>query len=532
VIAKLTLLFLLASPTVDAASTKRLLENMEQIAAPMDAAHPLDRKKGARQLDSYRSAFQKKGLIGARALALYIIEKKRPLRVRVHAASFLATIGEPETFNALRRVAMDSSENAGLRSTAVLALGSLRIPAGTRRGLFEKLLDPGNPKTVQREALGQLAPLGTRDVSSVLKTAKTFGYAPTGVALIAASHAASAIAKSPLPEAEPALYNLLRHQKRNSQLRPKILTVLSARGPRGQLSRRNLETLTGFLFEPDSSLAAQTARFLGRTKDPRAVEALTRVFRTGRTPELLAETADALAAIGAPEGGRALLRMRSNLSKDSRFSREKDAGRYGARIEKAASIFDPKISATRQKSPGPVETLPFRYEGWPGEGRPVLLWTGKGNALALKKKPRREASDAAPLPILPGTPIGFDESLVIMRTPGLARATKSIRLGARRLGKTEAVTRRDTRTPKPTEDLDFKEGSLIEVLAYHAGGDCFIRLPSDSRVYETKCPENTGNFDVLEHPRTDWWLKTSGAGGIAGWFLSDAPGLEFQSREF
>ncbi|PCI38284.1 MAG: hypothetical protein COB53_05025 [Elusimicrobia bacterium] len=531
-IADLILLLLLAVPSVSAASAKRLLERMERIESRMETAHPSDRKSASKKLNAFRSKFQDKGLIGARALALYIVETRRPLRVRLHAAAFLGTIGEPETYGALAHVAKNQEDDPGLRSTAILALASLRIPTASRRDVFEGLISADHPEMVRREALGQLANVGARSIASVLAAAKSYGSNPKRLEFIAASHAAIALGKSNRAAAGPALYTLLRYQKRGSPLKAKIITALSARGTKNDLSRRDLETLTALLFQPDQSLAAQVARFLGRTKDRRATGPLAQVFRTATSTALLAEAADALASIGSEKGGQALLAMRAKIPSDPRFAENPDAGSHALRIERAAAVFDRKTPLPREKLSGPVTVLPFRYEGWPGEGRPVLAWTGDGNALALKTEPRRNAQETHPLKVKTGQSVSFDASLVVMRSPGLARATQKTILQGRRLGKLEHLTKRDYFTAKPKEKISFQQGALIEVLAYRAEGFCFVRIPADGRVFESKCPENTGFFETLEEPRTDWWFKASGPQGVSGWFLSDAPGLEFRSREF
>jgi len=527
-------LLLLTVPVLTRAaeSTRTLLERMERTASRMEGAHPLDRRFAFKELEGFRGAFKDRGVLGVRALAHYLELKDRPLSVRLHAAGFLGSIGDAEGYPALRRTALDSDEDPGLRSTAVLALGSIRVPPRTVRAVFESLLQDSIPPLVEREALGQLAKIGTRSVGATLSAAKRYAASEDSLSRIAAKHATTALEKSPLPEATLALFDLLRHLRGDSPLRGSVLTALSGRNPQGPFSRRDRETLEEILFEPHLTRALQAARLLGRTRDSRAVEALSRLLRTSPSTQLLAEACDALAAIGDPRGREALARLRDGLSNDSRFRMDPKAGEHAARIEAAAAVFDAQATPPPATPPGPAAVVLFRYEGWPGEGRPVTVWAGPGDALALKREPSRAAQDVEPLKVTPGTEVDFTHSLVITRESGLARVSRKAAVSGSSYGKTEIIDAPAYRTPKPTEEFPLKEGDLLEILAYRAEGSCFIRVPMSGRVIESACPENTDFLKILEQPKTDWWLRASGPGGVFGWFLSDAPGLEFRSRRF
>lgn len=526
------ILFAFPAPARAAVSTRTLLERMERTAERMDGAHPLQRRAAAKELDAYRAAFVERGVVGTRALAHYLASKERPLTVRVHAASFLGSIASPEGFPALRAAALDETEDPGLRSTAVLSLGALRVPPRTVRPVFESLLAESTPGIVRREALGQLARVGARSIGVVLDAAKRFGPSPEGLAAIAAGHAVAAVEKAPVPEARDALFRLLRLQRRDSPLRAEILTALSRRKDASRLPRRDRETLEELLFQPDESLALQAARLLGRARDPRAIEALARALRTRDSTLLLAEIADALAAIGDPRGRDALARLRAELPDDPRFANDPRAGERAARIEAAAAVFESTPAARAAETAGRAAALAFSYEGWPGEGRPVVVWTGPGDALALKREPARDAPDAAPLKIAAETEIAFTDSVVITREPGLARTSAATTLRGDDYGRTERVGQAAARSPKPVAEISLAEGDPLELLSYRAEGLCFVRLPANARVLEAACPENSENFKILDEPKVDWWLRAVGPGGVSGWFLSDAPGLEFRSRRF
>jgi len=501
------------------------------------ASHPLEVRGLEDELRGFKDDFLKLGLRAVPLLGWYAGRPERPLKLRIYAAVFLGAIGDPAAYHPLRVIASDPEEEPGLRSAALQSAGSLRrvVPVD-RRSLLDGLLRGGSPEPVLREALSQLAEVGTDDVPGAFRAAKRFGPRPRGVELFSAEHAVGALGRSLRPGADAALFRLLRYFKAGSPVRVRVLRELSRRrraafGEGGYssghpLERRELDSLGKVLTREEGPAAVLAARLLGAARDKRADRHLRRSLRASQDPAVLAEAAVALASFGAPESIDAVRALSRGLLSDPRFAAREgrpDPRAFAVRIERAAASLErpePLIPPLRDGG--------FRYEGWPGEGVPRLLWTGKREALVLLPEPR--AAAGTPGVLRPGL-MELSGSEVVMLSPGRAlfREDRAV-LDWRWFGKTGRVTRTEYDGPAERRSVELRRGEGIDILAYRAAGSCFLRVDED--VYEAECPQNDpGRFDLVEQPRAEWWVKTRGK-TVEGWFLAEQEGIDFLPRQF
>lgn len=572
------LLLAAASPAVRGApagpsrTARELLKDMERLTREASAMHPVDARGTDRELKAAAEDLRAKGRKAVPLLMWYLGAKDRPLRVRTYAAAVLGMIKDPIALRALKDRVTDAEDDAGLRSAALQSVASLGIAPHILRPILDDAAGPRMPEPVLREAYAQLAWIGTADIPRAEKAAKRHGPRPEGARRGTVAHAVEALGRSPSPDAHAALFRLLRYYKKRSPAREAVVSSLTRRylGPDARkrpkkMRRREIDALSGLVFEEPRRTAIGAARLLGALGDRRAVGALSRALRRSEDPAVVAEAAAALAAIGDPRGGEALARLHEGLIRDRRFRPEPgrdDPGRHALRIQEAMELFRGRVPEAPPEelakapsvpddpppprrpaphaAPAPPKEPPsappveppagaekgFRFEGWPGSGRPKLAWSG--GVLPLRESPSRKARIVASARPKPGEPLVFDETLVITLAPGRVRARRDAEIDARLLGPVTSVARRVYKGPAVRRMLRFRDGDTLETLAYLAAGECFVRR--EGTVYLAPCPQDDrASFGVLEELKSEWWLRTT-IKRRSGWFHSEQEGLEFLPR--
>lgn len=563
------------APRAKTRPVKSILAAMERAQRDQRGVHPLEARALEGEIRSLSRELRRHGSGAVRPLSAYLRDKKRPLKIRLYAAAALGLIGDLRAMPTLRARARDAEEDPGLRSGALQSLGTVGLPAAELRPLLEEAAREGNPEPLRREAFAQLAWIGTRDLGLAEKAAKRFGAAPSGPKGASAMHAVASLGRSRLLGADEKLFKLVRYFRAKSAIRSKALGALTRRlmldAPRDERLRRTLtrgeiETLAKIPFEEEGPAALQAARLLGWIGDKRATPRLARLLKAARDPELLAEAAQALSAIGDPKGKRAVLALAGGLVRDQRFRPAEgrpDPRQYALRIQRAADAIAPPTAAapivaalpasppskrpgrrslppptpvrvpppTPGPAPKPIEPETFRFEGWPGSGRPVPAFNGRVKRIKLRAEPDRRSRIVAKVSWKKDERIAFDGSMVVTRAPGRVRASRAAAFDGRVMGALKFLSRRKIQAPAVRRTLSLKAGDTLEVLAYRGKGRCFVRHSGE--VLEAPCPQNDReNFSVLEKFEVDWWLHVSRLDGAAGWFHSEEPGVDFLSREF
>lgn len=546
------LLLACALPAAAAGASRRspqeIVRSMELLCAEQKRLVPVDAAVLDSKLRAHGEELRALGLAAVPLLAWHVRAKERPLKARVYSAAVLGMIREPEAFPALKAALEDDSEDPGLRSACLQSIGSLGLEPGVLRPLLEKAVGPPFPDSVVRESLSQLAWLGSGDLRLLEKAARRHGPSPRGLEQGAAAHAVAAIGRSASSGADAALFRLLSYFKRSSPLRGKVVSALSqrhiaARGERPPdtgFTREQIDILCEMAAVGEGQSAWQAARFLGALGDKRASPALARALRTARDPAAVAEIAEALAAIGDPGTAEALRLLDEGLVRDPRFKPSEgrmDPKEHALRVQSAARSLQSAPLSARTSGPASqtsapfsiaASSIPFRYEGWPGAGRPKLSWNGTAEALPLRAAPAQRAPVKARLPLSAGDPLEFDDSVVITLKPGRVRARRDVGLEARALGEAAELPRKAYESPVALARLELREGETVELLSYREEGQCFLR--SSGKTYLGSCPQNDrADFTLLEEPIVEWWLHLSIV-GAAGWFSSEQQGLEFLPR--
>ncbi|MDE2292063.1 MAG: HEAT repeat domain-containing protein, partial [Elusimicrobia bacterium] len=167
-------------PTVREETPQQLVREMETLVEAARGLQEPEARELEERLKGYGPRFERLGTRAVPLLSWYVVQTGRPREVRLYAAAFLGLIGDPGAFRALRKEAESPSEDAGLRAAAVQALGSLRLQPSDLRPALDALLAPSVPAPVRREALVQLAGVGTADPVSVRAAARALGRAPEG----------------------------------------------------------------------------------------------------------------------------------------------------------------------------------------------------------------------------------------------------------------------------------------------------------------------------------------------------------------
>ncbi|MFA5138550.1 MAG: HEAT repeat domain-containing protein [Elusimicrobiota bacterium] len=513
------------------------LREMELICARQAKLHPADARPLEAKLEAYAVEFRSFGRKATPLLSWYIRNQERPLKMRLYAAAFLGMIADPAGLTSLKACVRDPEEDAGLRSAALLNIGSLGLSPHDLRPFLEEAAALKNPEPVIREAFSQLSDIGCSDVKLAAKAAKRHGSDPEGAEAATAAHAVLALSRCPSKDADPALLKLLRYFKKGSTLRGKVLSGLTWRwlaakpvdlGPKS-LSGEDIDDITDVVFQEKEVPALQACRLLGGLADKRATTGLVRALSRVQDPMVVAEAAQALASIGDPKAAEPLRRLHQGLASDPRFSAARiDPKPYALTIQRAAELFEAPAPEQAPAEPAPEKALAFRYEGWPGSGQPKPSWSGAVESLSLLESPRRGSKVSATFKPVPGTVLEFDESWVITVTPGRARAKRAVTLDARQLGPAAELPRSKYDGPAVRKDLVLKDGDRVEVLSYREEGQCFLRL--GPQVFLAPCPQDDPSaFDMLEEPDVEWWLHAK-LRAAQGWFESKNEGVEFLQR--
>ena len=506
-----------------AATAQDLVREMEILVRAESGLHPLAARDLDVRLDPYLARLKALGEKAVPLLSWYVSRADRPMKVRLRTAAALGLIGDPSALPALAAAAQDPKEDAGLRSAAVQALGSLRLRPHEKRALLDPLAAPGTPAPVLREALAQLAVVGTDRVAQTEAAARLFGSKPAGSAALAAQGAVDALAGSPDSAADAALVGLVRFFRRGTSPRARCLSALARRRAERRAfspTRAQMDVLLQALESERGPSALSAARLLGALGDRRAAAPLVRLLRSAPDAALAAEAAQALAVLGDTSAAGPVAALAAGLNKDDRFGEAKagpDARALAAAVESAAAaLAGPAAPAARAGTPEG-----FAYEGWPGSGVPHPL-AGE-RTLVLRTAPEQSASVSASRAGAKAAPLTMTGSLLRTVRSGWARARAACLLEARALGAGPRAARALVEGPSPLVTLSLAGGELLELLSSRAEGRCFVRR--EGRVYDAPCPQfDAERFEVVEEPTAQWWLELQAPGG-RGWASADDPAL-------
>lgn len=322
----------------------RVMARAETLVAEQKGKDARDIRDLDRRAENLSTELKPLGWKAVPALAAAAKDLKRPAKVRLLAASFLALTRDPAALPPLADILLDPEQTPFVRSLAAQSLPGLgATDAAAREPLCAVLAQPELPREVLREALIPLTSLGCPEPAAVTRIARAYGARPgekdQGVVVAALSvlgrsrGAASGQALldltawfPPLGASRAAAIGALyaRRAELGNWLAPEALPVIE-------------EALRSESGKPETMLMLiRVAVTLG----PETGTSLARLSRHP-DPEVLAEAAEALALFKRVEALPALESVVAGAMNDPRFSPKDgrpDPAVSLARLEKAIAV--------------------------------------------------------------------------------------------------------------------------------------------------------------------------------------------------
>jgi len=340
------LLLALALPahaeTPQAAVSRVMAKAQKLVAAEngKDAREIADRDHQAENLYKELKPF---GWKAASALGAAAQDLKRPAKVRLFAASFLALVRDPAAAPPLEDILLNAEQDPGVRAMAAQSLpGQGASDAVVRGALCRALAQPELPREVLSETLIPASRLGCPEPAALTRIARSFGARPgeKDIPLVAASIAA--LGRSRGADSGKALLALISYFPPLGAPRAAAIAALDSRRVEiaNWLAPEALPVVT-------EALRSETDRWdtmiplihLASALGPEAAPALSHLSRHP-DPEVLAEAAEALVPFKRVEAIPALESVVAGAMNDPRFSPKDgrpDPAVSLARIEKAVA---------------------------------------------------------------------------------------------------------------------------------------------------------------------------------------------------
>lgn len=498
-----------------------VLAEMDALARAEENGRTLEARAAERKLRGYGRELKLLGPQAVSALGAALRENGRPLKLRLYCAAILGLLGDPGGFVPLRDAALDTWTDPGLRSAGLQALAGLRVgEREKRRVLDQALADTNAPAQVWREALAQLADLGTDDPSGVARAAERDDFREQD-----GRNAVAAVAGSPVTGAGLRVFELLPRLAGLPAAEADALGFL-AQQPRLAVGPRESDVVFEILRRGHGRSAALAARVASRLSALEAADELKRALRS-RDPEVVAEAAEGLARLKDPKAASALQALAGQLESDRRFLARPgvDGPAYAARVFEASQMTlpsgvdrpwpKPKASAP---PPQAASALPvpqaeqrkaaFRLDGFPGEKRPLVRW--RGGTATLYERPDPDAPSKRVE--LDEGELEWDFSVVWTLEAGRATVRRPLELDVQDLG--PFTGRLEAKAGAPRK-VKLEPGTELQVLGVRAGGSCYVRRADE--LFDMECPQYyPGPYEVRGAPVTEWWVRVK-AGGTAGW---------------
>lgn len=340
------LLLALAAPLhagTPAAAVADVMARAEKLVAAQKGKDAREIAELDREAESLSARLKPLGWKAVPALASAVKDLKRPPKVRLLAASFLALTADPTALPPLEDVLLDGEQPPFVRSLAAQSLSGLGAPdAAVRKGLCAALAQKDLPDEVLASALIPLARLGCPEPGPLERVARAYGPRPGEKELILVRSAVAALGRSRGVESGKVLLGLVSYFPALGEPRAAAIMGLDARRAELALWLKPqalpvvVEALRSESERPDTMIPlVRFAAALG----PEARDSLVRLARHPDA-EVLAEAAEALAAAKAADALPALESVVAGAMSDPRFSPKEgrpDPAVSLARLEKAVA---------------------------------------------------------------------------------------------------------------------------------------------------------------------------------------------------
>ncbi len=165
---------------------------------------------------------------------------------------------------------------------------------------------------------------------------------------------------------------------------------------------------------------------------------------------------------------------------------------------------------------------PVVIERWPGEGAPVIAWTGLADSLPLYSQPGAEKPKKY-LAVKQDQRLPWDRSLMLIKKMGQMEITEHCTMEACVY---HAVDDHKLTAGKAAT-FTFSPGTILEVACYAAEGDYIFH-------YENRFMEMNGSRAcqrMLIPPQTQWWVRLRRSNKVLGWIIVDGEMIAVVDRK-
>ena len=321
----------------------RTMARAEKLVAAQKGKDAREIRDLDRQAEDLSKELKPLGWRAAPALAAAVQDGKRPIKVRLFAASYLALMRDPATFAPLEDILLDAEQPPVVRSLAAQSLPGQGAPdAAVSKVLCAALTQEDLPREVLSEALLSLSRLGCPEPAALERIARSFGPHPNEMDLVLVSASLASLGRSRGAASGRALFTLISYFPAQGAPRAAAIKALDTR--RAEISIWLAPEALPVVVE---ALRSETDRWdtmiplihIASALGPEGGRALLRLTRHPDA-EVLAESAEALAVFKSVEALPALESVVAGAMNDPRFSPKEgrpDPVVSLARIEKAVA---------------------------------------------------------------------------------------------------------------------------------------------------------------------------------------------------
>lgn len=276
-----------------------------------------------RRAQALSSELKPLGWRAAPALGAAVQDLKRPEKVRLYAASFLGLIRDPAAFAPLEDIMLNQEQPATVRALAAQSLpGQGATDASVSKALCLALAQEDLPREVLEEVLLSLSRLGCPDPGALSRVARAYGTRPGKKDLALVAAAISVLGRSRGATSGKALLELVGRFPALGDSRAAVIMALDARRSEiaAWLAPETAPVVAEALLSESSRRDTMIPLIrLAAALGPETAPALSRLTKHPDA-EVLAETAEALAALGRVDAIPALDAVVKGAMSDARFS--------------------------------------------------------------------------------------------------------------------------------------------------------------------------------------------------------------------
>ncbi len=170
--------------------------------------------------------------------------------------------------------------------------------------------------------------------------------------------------------------------------------------------------------------------------------------------------------------------------------------------------------------------IPFQFEGWPGEGVPVL--TAKADVAApLRAEAKPDSPEYGTCKLSSGSQLNWSMSTQVVRAPEALVVKTAKPLKVTSYGRLVLLTNSAYYNSGKEKTLSLAKGDTVEFLMPRAEGTCFFRHKGE--VFTSECMAFEGAGKAV---KSEWWVQAE-CGDVGGWMRVDSILDSFsQSRTF